>query len=251
VFFGKFQMFLSKLYTKQYNTLGWEAKTDESGRTGTLRATIISMMGKAGTLDVDKKAFELFQASISDPINSPINGDLRGTIYRSALRYDEQFVYASLKKLFEQSSFPEEQRDCLSIMGCVKDPERHRQMLDYVFNSGMVRPQDLATPLSSLASSSDYGGQCVWEYFQANYETLRARYQSGPIWPVCVGICCSGLSQSLSSADKVEEYFQSPQTPAGSGGKRLKQVLEVLRTKAKRRERDRDVVETYLLQMFP
>jgi ERAP1-like C-terminal domain len=258
LFFPKFQLFLLKLYTKQYNTLGWEPTCNESGRTGTLRATIISMMSKAGDNTVNKKAFDIFQESINNPETvlssstaSLINGDLRSTIYRCAIRYNEQYVYNELKVLYEHSTFPEEQRDCLLIMGCVKNEQLQDEMIEYIFNSGMVRSQDFATPLSSLVLTTDNGSYRVWEYFQTNYSILRSKYESGPIWAVLVSIWCSGLSQSISNINNVEEYFNSPKTPANSGSKRLQQVLESLRTKVIRRERDRLVVTTYLQNRFP
>jgi ERAP1-like C-terminal domain len=150
-----------------------------------------------------------------------------------------------LKEIYESTSFPEEQRDCLSILGCVQEPKLHREMLDYIFFSGKVRSQDLATPLSSLATASIGGGRATWEYFQQHYDTIRTRYINGPIWSICVGLCCAGMSQTFSEADEVELYFQSPGHEPGPAEKRLSQTLEVLRTKVSRRERDREIVSAY------
>lgn len=244
-FFTKFQSFIKQIYSRQYELLGWEVKANELGRTGTLRATVISMMGKTKDPHIGAKAYELFMANKNDATNSPVTGDLRCVIYRCALRHDEVSVYQSLKEIYESTSFPEEQRDCLSIMGCVQDPKLHRDMLDYTFCSGKVRSQDIATPLSTLASASIPGGRATWEYFQQHYDTLRSRYINGPLWAICVGLCCSGMSGSLSEADEVEEYFQSPGREPGPAEKRLSQTLEVLRTKVARRERDRAIVDAY------
>lgn len=223
--------------------LGWDPKVNETARTGTLRATVISMMGKSGDDAVALKAYNLFKSSLDDPDGSPVSGDLRESVYRCALRYDEEFVFNALKSKYEQTSFPEEQRDCLAIMGCVKDPKRHADMLDYVFISGKVRFQDFSIPLSSLASTTDNGGRAMWEYFKLNFEMLRSRFVSGPMWPVCVGICCYGMTSS-SGADEVEAFFKNPRSP-GSAAHRLSQALEVIRTKASSRERDRNAVAAF------
>jgi puromycin-sensitive aminopeptidase len=243
-FYGKFQSFLSRLYTRQMDKLGWEPKPNERGRVGTLRATVISMMGKSGNERIAQKSFELFKACHDDPDGASLSGDLRESIYRCAMRYDEEFVFNTLKDIYENSSFPEEQRDCLAIMGCVRDPSRHAAMLEYVFNSGMVRLQDISIPLSSLASVSDEGGRATWEYFQRNVDKLQNELNSGPLWPVCVGICCLGIT-TLSGADEVENFFDNHLRPVGSASKRLSQALEVIRTKAHRRDRDRNTVDVY------
>jgi ERAP1-like C-terminal domain len=203
------------------------------------------MMGKTNDPAIAAKAYDLFMATRNDPIQSAISGDLRATIYRCALRHDEFSVYQSLKSMYESTSFPEEQRDCLDVMGCVQDPKLHQDMLDYVFHSGHVRSQDIATPLSSLALASVYGGRATWEYFQHHYEMLRQRYINGPIWSVCVGLCSAGMSGTFAEAQEVEQYFQIPGREPGPATKRLYQTLEVLKTKVLRRERDRTIVTAY------
>jgi hypothetical protein len=138
-FYGSFQKYLRSVYTNQLTKLGWEAAIDESQRTGTLRGTVIQMLCVAGHMDVCKEALSRFKLFVESPEQNPIPGDLRSIVYRAAMRQDEAYVFDKLKELYEASSFPEEQRNCLTVMASVKDMKRHAEMIDYVLFSGKVR----------------------------------------------------------------------------------------------------------------
>jgi hypothetical protein len=142
-FFPRFQAFIKKLYLKQMDILGWEALDGESQRTGTLRGRIISMLRIAGDESVCAEAFQRFCDYAKDPESANIPGDLQKIVFRAALSYNEAKVYPMLKKIFEESTFPEEQRNSLSVLGCVLGPKRHAEMLNYALFSGKVR--DAAT----------------------------------------------------------------------------------------------------------
>jgi hypothetical protein len=117
-------------------------------------------------------------------------------------------------------------------------------MLDYVLMSGKVRLQDIAFPLVSLSSSSDEAGRASWDYFRQNFTILQVKYKSGPMWASIVGLSCRGLL-TAAGANEVEDFFAA-QGGAGSATRRLSQALEVIRTRAKRRDRDREALRAYL-----
>jgi len=239
-FYPKVQAFLKKLYSRQIQVLGWDTKEGEEARTGTLRSTVISMLGVARDPDALKEAFDRFMAYKKDPDSIP--GDLRLTIFRCAMEHDEATTFAALKEIYESTPFPEEQRNCLTAMGTVRNADRHSEMFDYVFNSGKVRLQDISMPLGSLAGTTDEGGRAAWKYFCDNHKDLYSRFGSGPVWSACVALSCRGLT-TLEEAAKVDEFFST--RDLGSAKRRLSQALEVVRTKAKRRERDRAAMEEY------
>jgi puromycin-sensitive aminopeptidase len=243
-YFHRFQDLLRGLYSRQMDLLGWVAKSGEDSRTGTLRATTIGMLAIADDPCVLRKAYDEFMAFRRDPAGAPIAGDLQKTIFRCALKYDESTVYNELKQLYEKSSFPEEQRNCLSVLGCVKNSGLHREMLHYAFHSGNVRSQDIAFLLGSLATSTDEGGRASWKYFQDNFSILYTKYGSGPVWGTCVALSCRGL-RTIIEADQVEEFFRDPSHSVGAVKRRLMQSLEAVRTMAVRRDRDRNALQEY------
>jgi aminopeptidase N len=207
-FFDKFKVYLKQLYKSHMEHLGWESSPNESSRTGTLRATIIGILGIAGDEDVLKGAYDRFVAFKEDPSGSAVNGDLQPVIFKCALRYNEKAVFAGLMEIYEQSTFPEEQRNCLAVMGRVKDSQLHASFWDYVLFSGRVRLQDIAFPLNALSGGSDEGGRASWRYFTKNHDTLHARLSAGPVWATCVGLSCRGLT-SLNEANEVEQFFET------------------------------------------
>ena len=137
-FFKNFQVMLRKLYSKQMKILGWEASFSEPQRTATLRGIVINMLRLAGDKNVITEAFYRFQRFLKDPEQYPIPGDLKSIIFKAALRKDEEFVYEKIKEIYENSSSPEEQRGCLSVMGSVLSMDRHKKTIDYVLFSGKV-----------------------------------------------------------------------------------------------------------------
>jgi aminopeptidase 2 len=138
-FYGKFKQFICGLYSRQVKKLGWEAHPDESARTGTMRGTAISMMAISGDNEVMKEAYDRFMKYKEQPEANPLGGDLRPVIFKLALRFDEAVVLPALKEIYERSTFPEEQRDCLGVMGKVEDPLRHSEVFEYTIFSGKVR----------------------------------------------------------------------------------------------------------------
>jgi len=143
--YPKLQNYIRNIYKKQAEQLGWEPAPTDGARTGSLRATVLHMMGIANDSTIIREAYCRFMtiakadASSSDGV-SLLSGDIRRVLFRLALRHDEAIVYATLKRLFEQqgSLSPEIQRDCLVVMGNVQDPKFHSEMLDYTVFSGKV-----------------------------------------------------------------------------------------------------------------
>ena len=239
-FFAKFQNYLTTIFSSHLKRLGWDAKQGECPRTGTLRGTIIRVLSAAGDEIVCYEGFQRFCAFENQGLAIP--GDLQSIIFALAMRHDEAYTFAALKLMFEASTFPEEQRNCLDVLGSVKDLSRHEEMLDYALFSGKVRLQDIGFPLNSLSSSTDEGGIACWSLFRRRYEEIKAKFASGPMWGPIVGLMCRGM-RTLEEAYEVETFFE--QNPPGSATRRLSQALEAIRTRAARLERDRETVTSY------
>jgi aminopeptidase N len=243
-FYPKLQRFLLNIYSPHLPKLGWDSQPGEDPRTATLRALVVGMLGRAGDADVAKTAFEKLMAH-SAGNGTQLPGDLQETFFRYALRHDETQAFAALLHAYEHSTFPEEQRNALSALGCVSSPKLHSQMLEYTLFSGKVRLQDIMFSLGSLSGSSDYGGLACWQFFTSNYDRLFAQLGAGPMWPGCVGLCCRGL-RSENDINDVETFFSTHEL--GSAQRRLTQALEVVQVQIRRRERDRDSLESFLSQ---
>ena len=239
-FFDKFQTYLRNIFSSHFGRLGWDAKEDDGARTGTLRGTIVSMMSAAGDNSVRHEGFRRFCAYEQHGVEIP--GDLQLIIFKLAMCHDEAHTLAALKSIYEKTTFPEEQRNCLDVLGSVKDMSRHADMLNYALFSGKVRLQDIAFPLNSLSSTTDEGGRACWTFFQVHYSEIKSKFASGPMWGPIVGLTCRGL-RTLEGANEVESFFQ--ENPPGSATRRLSQALEAVRTKAARLERDREAVANY------
>ena len=176
-FFAKFQGFLRTIYANQMKKIGWDKRQTDDEDTGTLRSTIISMMGLAGDTGVLEEALRRFKAFVEDPNTSLVTADVRTAVFRTALRADESLVSADLKRIFETSDDQGVQRSCLSVLGRVKDSKRHAEMLDYVLFSGKVRYQDMAFVLNGLAQTTSEGGRRCWDNFVADFDRLAGKFR--------------------------------------------------------------------------
>ena len=233
--FGKYQTLLRAIFRKQFDKLGWHAKDGESPRIGTLRGTMIDILGIAGDNDVISESHNCFQSFCQGQLAIP--GDLQGPIFRCALRHDEDSVFAKLQMRVEDpQTSPEERRYCLQTMGRVKDPQRHAMMLDYVVFSGKVRLQDSLFPMGSLANTHDAGGVACWEFVQKHYEHL----QGGPMASPMVAVAVRGLRRE-DQCQGVEAFYKGASMP-----RRVAQALEVVRTRAKRLKRDAMSLKSFL-----
>jgi len=248
-FYPSFQKYLSIIYKPHYLRLGWNKRPTDSSRTGTLRATIISLLGgRANDTDVLKEAFDRFEAFCGSADGlTEIEGDMRSVIFKLALKYNEALVFDQLKTIYEKSSFPEEQRTCLAAMGSVREEKRHCDMLEYVLFSDKVRLQDIAFPLNALSSSTNEGGRATWSYFKSQYERIQEKFYGTPVWGACVGLSCRGLT-TLEEADDVARFFDGStgKGAVGSAQRRLDQALEGVRMTAVRLERDCEEVKVFL-----
>ena len=248
-FYAGFQSFLHKLYSGHLHRIGWDATPSDatfasSSRIGTLRATMIGMLRQAGDSSTLRNSFERFVRYHEDATAHPISGDLQYAIFRAALEYDEERTFAMLKERLaiprNKNLSPEEEQSCLQVLGCVQSSERRAEVMHYIFKSGEVRLQNVLYPLSSLATTTKEGGKECWLYFQANYDELKSRM--GPMWGGCAGLCCRGL-RTLQEATEVEAFFDRHE--AGSARRRVAQSLELVRTRAHQRERDRPLLAAF------
>jgi len=176
-FFAKFQGFLKNIYANQMENIGWDKSQTDDEDTGTLRATIINMMGSTGDTGVLEEALRRFKAFVEDPSTSLVTADVRTAVFRTALRADESLVSADLKRIFEMSADQGVQRSCLSVLGRVKDSNRHARMLDYVLFSGKVRYQDMSFVLNGLATTTSEGGRRCWDNFVADFPRLASKFR--------------------------------------------------------------------------
>ena len=72
---------------------------------------------------------------------------------------------------------------CLVALGKAREPPLVTRYLDWAFNSGDVRNQDLMYALGALAANR-HGRDLAWLYLQQHWAELMDRYK------VCGGVVC-------------------------------------------------------------
>ena len=238
-FFPKFQELVNRLFTKQWSLLGWEEKDGESESAGSMRAAVLAAMATSGDKGIGSHALKLFNDYYDDR-SKTISADLRKIVYKLAIKEDERNVAKKMIELYGETAFPEEQRNLMMTVGCVKEPAMHSEVLDWVLYSGAVRLQDIPFPLMNLGSSNEAGANACFARLKKEFSQFKARFK-GPVWTNSVALMCRGVRD----AEEVEAFMKEHDCDLGNAKRKLQQAIEGIRLKSDRLKRDKESLKSF------
>uniref|UniRef100_A0A7S3UYN2 ERAP1-like C-terminal domain-containing protein n=1 Tax=Heterosigma akashiwo TaxID=2829 RepID=A0A7S3UYN2_HETAK len=245
-FFSSFQTKVRELFAQVWDRCGFCPKEGEEHRFGTLRSKLIGIMAATGNEDVIETAKLMFDRYAQDPVGSPIEADIRSTIFNVAMKNGDGQTFEKMVGVFRRATLGEEQRAALAALGRAgTDALRARAWRLTVDDGSPVRLQDIFWPMLALGASQK-GAAFIWNRFKEEYTTLFAKYGgSNMVWPHVVGAAVAG-PYTDEHADEVEAFFAQPGVQLTSAEKKYRQSLEGLRAKALQVARDREA----LIDMF-
>jgi aminopeptidase N len=232
-FFPKFQSYLIKIFGKQAELLGWDAKEGEDAIIGSFRSAVIGVMGGAGdeaTLDEAHRRFTAYCEG-----GPAVAADLRKVCYKLALKRGGLKVANQLFKLYSEATFPEEQTNLLSTIGGIDDFER---VVEFVLFSGEVRLQDIIPPLASIGSAD-----LCWSYFTREFSKLERTFSTGKMWGSLVFLFTRG-GEGDDRIAEISDFFKT--NSCGAAKRRVDQSLDSILVRTERLKRDRKVMEEWL-----
>ncbi|RHY28098.1 hypothetical protein DYB32_006265 [Aphanomyces invadans] len=227
--FPAFQAYIQRLYSNVMAQLTWNALPTDNDLTTNFRRDVIAMLAAAKDPAVAAEASTRFHASLASP--SSLSADLRSIVYSIHVRTapDSDAAFSHLQHVYETSNFIEEKLDVLGALGRFSSHALKSRALEWAVAN--VRSQDIQYVFGSVSAD---GSTVAWEYVQAQWDALSAKYSQ-----VVVGrILCASIAsfQTESDASAVEAFLVG--RPQGAFARPLATVLENIRTKAAMYARD-------------
>jgi puromycin-sensitive aminopeptidase len=176
--------FVRSLVRPGFEELGWEPAPGETGRTGSLRAAFVGVLGTVGAdPDVRQKAAELHAAYLRD--RSAVPGDLAAPILAIAARNGGEEEYTTFLNRTRHPETPQEEVRYLMALADVPHKALLRRTLDMAITE--VRTQN-APFLIATARGNRAAGEDAWHFIEEHWEDLRRRFPSKLIPRMLEGI---------------------------------------------------------------
>jgi hypothetical protein len=124
-----------------------------------------------------------------DSANNRIRADIRGALYKFAVKNGDDQVYDKILELFRNSDISEEKNRCMVALASTKSQALLEKTLNWATFSGEVRSQDMYYVFAAV-SSSGLGRNMAWGFVKKNWETIKT---------LCNRNLCSALVSSVLS----------------------------------------------------
>ncbi|KAF0709019.1 hypothetical protein As57867_006106, partial [Aphanomyces stellatus] len=237
--FPKFQAYIQRLYKAVMADLTWETRSSDLDITTNFRRDVIAMLSWAKDPAVVAEAAARFEKAIAAPAS--LHPDLRGIVYSTFVRNatpdqaDEAFTF--LQNVHATSDFIEDKLRVFATIGRFQSEALKTRALDWAVEH--VRSQDIQSVFASVAAD---GQPLAWNYVQAQWDKLTAKYSG-----IVVGriLCASvGPFQTDEAAAAIEAFLDGKNTSAFASP--LATTLENIRTKAAMYARDVGPMEAWI-----
>jgi aminopeptidase N len=236
-----FTKFKANLWTKIASQLGWESQPGESDLTALLRALAIGAIGNTGNEAVIAEARKRFEKYLEDPTSLPSN--LRDVVFRLVVARGDAKDQETMKKVFLNATSPEVKTSSLYAVGSTRDPELLEKTLEWGFNSGEVRSQDIHNVLGSCSQTGP-GKIATFNAVKKNWDVIVERYGNAGFLGRSVVDYSSGGFVTLDKATEVEEFYKTHTMNAID--RSVQQCLERIRSAAGWRARELDSAIAWL-----
>lgn len=228
-----FSEFKRKLWSKIGTSLGWSQRDGDNDLTQLLRALALGALGNGGDEAIIAQAREKFAAYQADAASLPSN--LRDVVFRLYVAKGGADEQKTLKSIYLTASTPEVKIGALGAVCSTRDPELLAQTLDWGFNSGEVRSQDIHVVLANCAATGK-GKHATFEAVKKNWDLIIERYGNAGFLGRSVVDYSSGGFVTLEKATEVEEFYKTH--PMNATERTIQQCLERIRSNANWRTRE-------------
>jgi aminopeptidase N len=221
-----------------FETVGWQAKPDESRNVGLLRVYLIEALAWYGDTTMIDEVRERFARMLKEP--SSLSPDLRPVVVRVVGRYADAATWNQLHDLARQSLRTEEKRMYYDGLQQAQDPQLANQTLGISLTDEM-RPAEKNQNLFRVASARD-GDRLVWDFFLTHDEKLMADIDGFRRHRYIPGTLANALDPAL--ADELLNYMKTKR--AGDPDIEANRVAERIRYQGDLRARAVGDIDTWV-----
>ena len=220
--------------------VGMVSKGNETEREQQLRPKLLNWLAEYGhdkhVLEFAEKNFEKFMA---DPAS--VDNSLVGLFVSIGCIRGDTVLYNECIHRFEKAGNARERAIYLTALGSFDDPEIQDRALRYALE-GPLRPQEIFTIPSIIASGSEERREYMFSWLQDNYETIL--YKMPPQYYAYLPYITSGCSQKLYEAGRV--FFSKEENFKQGMDLQLVRTGEQVGDCVSLREREQANVKSYL-----
>ena len=210
--------FVRRTVTPSWLELGWNPVAEESRRTATARARVLSTIGLDGDdPDVRSEAAERFRLFLED--RASLAPDLVSPAARVVVADGAEGSWATVRGLYSEASNPQDRIRYLFALTEAGDPETLRRTLDMAITAE-VRSQDAPFLIAQVMGRRE-GTAIAWDWVERHWDEIVARFPSGLVARIFEGIT-SAVDPDVASA--IHRFCETHDIPLA--GPRMDQLLE-------------------------
>jgi len=228
--FAAFEDYVRNLVRPAARQIGWDSKPEDTHLTKMLRAVLIRLQAEFPSEDAIAEAKKRFAAFLVDPDSDSLPSEYRGAVYKIVVKTGGEVEYNQLYSIFKRVKTHPERLQVMGAIGATQHVALKQKTLNWALSED-IKLQDIMYPVMGVANSGAVGIDLCWQWFQDNFEELKAKAGSAMgIMNHLVGIC-GGQFVTEEKATEVEGYFQANPVPQAS--RKIGQILENMRINAK------------------
>uniref|UniRef100_A0A3P9MB43 Aminopeptidase n=1 Tax=Oryzias latipes TaxID=8090 RepID=A0A3P9MB43_ORYLA len=177
--------------------------------------------------DLSRKWFEQWMDS---PQHNPIHPNLRSAVYCSAMAAGDESEWQFAWSQFKAASVASEASKLMSALACTNNIELLKMYLSYTLDPTMIRKQDAAAVITSVASNRA-GQNLAWDFVRDHWNYMFTQYGVGSFSFASI---ISGVTSRFSTPAELQqlEDFVAKHEAAGFGSASLAVDQALERTKA-------------------
>lgn len=180
-----------------YERLGWDPIENESEDDAKLRGNAISMTIYGQVPEAIEKAKKIYANTKLEKMNP----ELRGIILSAVVRHGDDSVVDELIHLYCETSSSEIKLDISAGLTSTRSPEKIKQLLEYIKNPEIVKPQDVFRWFAYLIRGRE-SRTLAWQWIQNNWDWVEKTFAGDKSYDDFVRYSANGLM----TRDQLEEY---------------------------------------------
>ncbi len=231
-----FGVFARRTLRPMAESLGWDARPEDSDLDKELRATLIETMGLFGDRKTIAEAQRRFNNMIAG--GASFDANLHQAVYRIVANSMGMEGFEKLVALYRANEKDAREREwILRALGKLTDPEAVAKALEFS-TSREVKDQDAWFPIVSFGANIQ-----VWEFIKKHWVMYEQRFGEGMTLGRIAEFPASNFATSEMERD-VKEFFQSHVVE--SAKRAMKRAVEAIRANVEWARRDSENLSRWL-----
>jgi aminopeptidase N len=167
----QFQKYARSILRPSFDQVGWEPKSGEPAKIGSLRASLIRALGDLDDKEIVAGCRDRFQKYLADPKSIP--PDLRPPVLAVVGGYADEATWNKLHELGLKTTSVEEKQYYYDALACAKDPKLAERTLQ--ISLGDELPTSRAVYLVGKVARQSEHPEIAWTFAKAHMKQLLAK----------------------------------------------------------------------------